>query len=53
MGDGKSFHHDAIALRHQLEFVKQARFADSGFGHGGNDLAAPTARKCKRVPELL
>src|SRR5208282_895986 len=51
--DGKGLHHESIVLRHRLEFVKEARFANARFGHDRNDLAMAIARKCKGTLELF
>jgi hypothetical protein len=51
--DGKGLHHESIVLRHCLEFVKQARFANARFRHDRDDLSMAIARKCKGALELF
>ena len=49
----KRLEHQAFALPAHLEFVEQARLADSRLGHGGDDLPAAAARLIERLVELL
>ena len=51
--EGKRLEHQALALPAHLEFVKQARLADSCLGHRRNDLPMPAARLLERLVELL